>query len=345
MTQLLDGERRRREGMVSIVLPVYNEGVNIDLVHTALGTAMADSRHGLEMVFVDDGSTDDSLARLEQLARSDPRVVVVELAHNVGHQAAITAGLDMAAGDAVVVMDSDLQDPPEVVPRLVERWEQGCEVVYAQRRSRRDTLPKRLTASLYYRLLSAVSSVDIPRDTGDFRLMDRRVVDEVRKYREHDRYLRGIVASLGFRQGAVDFDRDERRHGTSHYTLPRMLGLAWDGLVGFSSLPLLLIAATAMVVTITAALGLVWLVVAAVLGAVPAWAPVTVVLLALSAAQLGCLAIVASYLGRVFHETRDRPLYAVRSVHGSRAGRSPEGLVTQHSCWLPGRESALPLAA
>ena len=229
--------------LVAYVLPVHNEAAGIRAFHEALVTA-TEKRPDLdfEFVYVDDGSRDESLELLLGLREADQRVTVIALARNFGHQIAVTAGLDAAAGrDAVVIMDTDLQDPPEVSLQLIETWESGADVAYAQRRTRRDSPFKKGTAFAFYWLLTKLASIDIPRNVGDFRLMDRRVVAEVIRYREHDRFLRGIVAHVGFRQEAVPFDRDPRYAGSSSYPLRTMLKLAADGILGFSTFPLRLI--------------------------------------------------------------------------------------------------------
>ena len=221
MTQDRTPDRPAGRPLVAYVLPVHNEAGGLAAFHEALLVA-TDKRPDLdfEYVYVDDGSRDGSLDLLLDLRAADARVTVLALARNFGHQIAVTAGLDAAAGrDAVVVMDTDLQDPPEVSLLLIETWESGADVAYAQRRTRRDSSFKRGTAYAFYWLLTRMASIDIPRNVGDFRLMDRRVVDEVDRYREHDRFLRGIVSHVGFRQEAVPFDRDPRYAGSSSYPL------------------------------------------------------------------------------------------------------------------------------
>ena len=243
--------------LVAYVLPVHNEAAGIRAFHEALVTA-TEKRPDLdfEFVYVDDGSRDESLDLLLEFREADQRVTVIALARNFGHQIAVTAGLDAAAGrDAVVVMDTDLQDPPEVSLQLIETWESGADVAYAQRRTRRDSAFKKGTASVFYWMLTRLASIDIPRNVGDFRLMDRRVVAEVVRYREHDRFLRGIVAHVGFRQEAVPFDRDPRFAGSSSYPLRTMLKLAADGILGFSTFPLRLISRLGLFISFLSVLG------------------------------------------------------------------------------------------
>jgi dolichol-phosphate mannosyltransferase len=253
-------------------------------------------------------------------------VTVIALARNFGHQIAVTAGLDAAAGrDAVVIMDTDLQDPPEVSLRLIETWESGVDVAYAQRRTRSDSPFKKGTAFAFYWMLTRLASIDIPRNVGDFRLMDRRVVAEVIRYREHDRFLRGIVAHVGFRQEAVPFDRDPRFAGSSSYPLRTMLKLAADGILGFSTFPLRLISRLGMVISflsVIAAFFVVYIRVFEPSKAVPGWAFIAVGMFLLSGLQLLMMGVIGSYLGRVYVETQDRPLYSLALM--ARGQRGPE---------------------
>jgi dolichol-phosphate mannosyltransferase len=302
--------------LVAYVLPVHDEAAGVGAFHDALVTA-TEKRPDLdfEFVYVDDGSRDGSLDLLLDLRASDDRVTVISLARNFGHQIAVTAGLDAAAGrDAVIIMDTDLQDPPEVSLRLIETWESGVDVAYAQRRTRRDSSFKRGTAYLFYWLLTRLASVDIPRNVGDFRLMDRKVVAEVIRYREHNRFLRGIVADVGFRQEAVPFDRDPRHAGASSYPLRTMLKLAADGILGFSTFPLRLISRMGMVISLLSGLGALFVVYVRVFmpeKAVPGWAFITVGMFLLGGIQLLMMGVIGSYLGRVYVETQDRPLYSL----------------------------------
>ena len=331
-----DGGRAK----ITYVLPVYNETENIAVFHTALVAASRQRRDlDFEFVYVDDGSRDTSLERLLELRRRDSRVAVLSLSRNFGHQLAVTAGLDAAAdADAVIVMDTDLQDPPRVSLEMIEMWEAGVDVVYAQRRSRRDGLFKRATAYAFYWVLDRLASIEIPRNVGDFRLMDRRVVDEVARYREHDRFLRGIVAHVGFRQEALLFDRDPRHAGTTGYPLRKMIAFAASGIMGFSTTPLKMISRLGFLIS-----GLSVVLAAYVLGvrlfqpdsSVPGWAFLGVGMFGLSGLQLLMMGVIGSYLGRVYVEAQNRPLYSVAlSARGGQAG------VTA----LPPRETAARLA-
>ncbi|CAB4696971.1 MAG: glycosyltransferase [Actinobacteria bacterium] len=324
----------RARQTVAYVLPVYDEAENIHLFHERLLEATrARPDLDFEFIYVNDGSRDDSLAALLGLRRSDTRVTVLDLSRNFGHQMAVTAGLDVATeADAVIVMDTDLQDPPRVSIEMLTMWEDGADVVYAQRRTRRDTAFKRSTAWAFYWMLDRLADVEIPRNVGDFRLMDRRVVAEVGRYREHDRFLRGIVAHVGFRQEALLFDRDERHAGTSGYPLRAMVRFAANGILGFSTAPLRMISRLGFVIS-----GFSILMALYVLGvrlihpedAVPGWAFLGVGMFLLSGLQLIMMGVIGSYLGRIYVQAQDRPLYslalAARGAHPgvtSLSGRS-----------------------
>lgn len=301
---------------VAYVLPVYDEEAGLVAFHAALLEAIAARPDvDFELVYVDDGSRDSSLALLLGLRQHDSRVTVLALSRNYGHQAAVTAGLDACGdADAVIVMDTDLQDPPRVSVEMLERWEAGADVVYAQRRSRQDSTFKRSTAFAFYWVLDRVASIEIPRNVGDFRLMDRRVVAEVSRYREQERFLRGIVAHVGFRQEPLLFDRDPRHAGTSGYPLRTMLRFAANGILGFSTAPLRWISRLGYALSVISVL-LAGYVVSVRLfvpeSAVPGWAFLGVGMFLLSGIQLIMMGVIGSYVGRVYVETQDRPLYSL----------------------------------
>lgn len=312
---MTDAVRRR----VAYVLPVYQEAESIAAFHAALVSATATrSDLDFEFLYVDDGSADASLECLLELRAHDARVSVLSLARNCGHQIAVTAGLDAAAdADAVIVMDTDLQDPPAVSIEMLSIWEGGVDVVYAQRRSRQDGIFKRATAYGFYWLLDRIASIDTPRNVGDFRLMDRRVVAEVSKYREHDRFMRGIVAHVGFRQEALLFDRDARFAGRSNYPLRTMLGFAASGIIGFSTTPLKLISRLGFAISIFSLLLAAYVLYVRLFrpeDSVPGWAFLGVGMFMLGGLQLIMMGVIGSYLGRVYVETQNRPLYALALV-------------------------------
>lgn len=320
---------RRR---IAYVLPVYNEEENIAVFHAALVEATTQRPDlDFEFVYVDDGSRDASLERLVELRAADPRVTVVQFSRNFGHQLAVTAGLDLFAdggADAVVVMDTDLQDPPRVSLEMIQRWEEGVEVVYAQRRTRKDTPFKRATAWGFYWALDRLASIQIPRNVGDFRLMDAKVVAEVSRYREHDRFLRGIVAHVGFRQEALLFDRDERFAGETGYPLKKMLSFAASGILGFSTTPLKMISRLGYAISLLSVLLAVYVLFIRLFRpdeSVPGWAFLGVGMFMLSGIQLVMMGVIGSYLGRVYVESQDRPLYTLAMIarHQPDAGPGP----------------------
>lgn len=314
-----DVPARRR---IAYVLPVYNEEENIAAFHAALVEATAQRPDlDFEFVYVDDGSRDASLERLVELRAQDSRVTVVQFSRNYGHQLAVTAGLDLFAdgvsADAVIVMDTDLQDPPRVSMEMIQRWEEGVEVVYAQRRTRKDTPFKRATAWGFYWALDRLASIEIPRNVGDFRLMDAKVVAEVSRYREHDRFLRGIVAHVGFRQEALLFDRDERFAGETGYPLKKMLSFAASGILGFSTTPLKMISRLGYAISLLSVLLAAYVLFVRLFrpdDSVPGWAFLGVGMFMLAGIQLVMMGVIGSYLGRVYVETQDRPLYTLAMV-------------------------------
>jgi glycosyltransferase involved in cell wall biosynthesis len=304
---------------ISYVLPVYNESGSIDRFYDDLARAVSriEDRYSFELIFVDDGSRDDSLERLRRIHEKDRRVKVVAFSRNFGHQMAITAGLDLSRGDATIIMDTDLQDPPEVSLRLIEKWEEGFDVVYAQRRTRGGSFFKRWTAHLYYRLLHRLADVDIPKDTGDFRLMDAQAVTELRRFREKNRFVRGMVASLGFKQAAVPFDRPERIAGTTNYPLKKMVKLAFDGVTSFSTTPLQMVTRLGFMVFL---LSILWIVYALVIRvffpdeAVSGWTMTIIAVLFMGGIQILTLGILGTYIGRIYSEVQGRPLYIIEDV-------------------------------
>lgn len=323
----LDGHIRQ----VSFVLPVYDEAECLPSFHTSLTAAVARRPDlSFEFVYVNDGSRDGSLEVLRGLQRRDPRVRVLDLSRNFGHQVAVTAGLDHAYGDAVVVMDTDLQDPPAVALELIEAWEEGADVVYAQRRSRRDTRFKRFSASLYYTLLGRFADVEIPRDTGDFRLLDRRAADALRQHRERNRFVRGLVASLGFTQVGVPYDRDERAAGSSGYPVAKMVRLAVDGITSFSTAPLRLITRLGLLTVVLALGGIGYAVAQKVFWpetTVEGWTWLVVAVLFIGGVQMLSLGVIGSYVGRIYSEVQDRPLYLLRESSPERDYRLSDNAV------------------
>jgi dolichol-phosphate mannosyltransferase len=302
---------------LSVVTPVFNEEEGIEEFHrrtTAVLQAISPPLD-YEILFVDDGSTDRSPDILAKLAEDDPRVAVLRFSRNFGHQLAITAGIDHARGHAVVVIDSDLQDPPEVIAGMVEKWRDGCDVVFGQRTRRPgESRFKLWTARLFYRLVNRLSDVDLPLDAGDFRLLDRRVVEVLKEIREENRYVRGLVAWVGFNQCALPYERDVRFAGETKYPLRKMLRFAADGISSFSEKPLRLAAQVGALVTAVAFAAALYIVVGKVANptsALPGYASLMTVLLLLTGVQLLTIGILGQYLGRTYREAKRRPLYIV----------------------------------
>ncbi len=312
----------------SIVAPVYNEVGNIRELHRRISEVMQQTGEPWELVMVDDGSTDGSAEVMQEVFEQDPEHVrVVRFARNFGHQIAVTAGMDYAAGRAVILIDADLQDPPEVIHDLIAKWREGYEVVYAVRAKREgETWFKRLTASLFYRLLYRITDVSIPLDTGDFRLMDRQVVEALRAMREHHRFIRGMVSWVGFRQTGVEYVRRERFSGQTKYPLRKMLRFAWDGITGFSYFPLQLATYLGFAIaalSVPAILIVVYLRAFTDARPLEGQATTLIVVLFLGSVQLISLGIIGEYLGRIYNEVRGRPLYIVRNVLGYPTSPTP----------------------
>jgi glycosyltransferase involved in cell wall biosynthesis len=301
--------------LVSAVVPCYDEQEVLEETHAALSaTLSALEGADAEIVYVDDGSRDRTREILRAVQGRDPRVRVISLSRNFGHQLAVSAGIESAAGDCVVVIDADLQDPPEVIREMVALWREGYQVVYGVRADRDgETAFKKWTARAFYRIINRLSRVEMPLDAGDFRLMDRRVVDVLLSMPERDRYLRGMVSWIGFRQAAVVYRRAPRRAGSSKYPFAKMLRFAVDGLLSFSVTPLRLAIWTGFAAIALAFLGIVWAVLEWLFtnDLVRGWASIFTAVLFLGGVQLITLGIIGEYIGRIYAEVKRRPLYVV----------------------------------
>lgn len=317
----------------SIVVPVYNERESLPELYRRVRDVMVPLGEPWELVLVDDGSTDGSTDLIRRLREEDPEHVrAVILARNFGHQIAVTAGIDYARGKAVILMDADLQDPPEVIPQLVEKWREGYHVVYAVRQARQgETWFKKATASLFYRLIRRITDVDIPQDTGDFRLMDRRVVEVLKSMRERHRFIRGMVAWVGFRQTGVPYVREPRFAGETKYPLRKMVKFAWDAITGFSYVPLQMATYLGFVAAGMAILAIPLVVVARLVGSQAFYGQATtlIAVLFLGGVQLISLGILGEYIGRIYDEVKARPLYIVAEAP------SQEGEEDQHPSDTP----------
>ncbi len=303
--------------VLSVVIPLLNEEEVLEQTYASLKEHLDPLGESYEIVFVDDGSTDRSRAILLAKSEGDPTVRVVALSRNFGHEMATTAGLHHARGRAVIVMDADLQDPPELIPQLLAKWREGYQVVYGVRaRREKETALKKLTSFLFYRLMRKIADVPIPPDTGDFRLMDRRVLDVYAQLHEDPRFFRGLISWVGFKQVGVPFVRRPRVAGYTKYRYSRLLKLAFDTITAFSTLPALVITITALV-CVALSLGVAAVVVGMWLvgqWSVPAWGWVALGFLALWNVQFVCLAVLGEYVVRTHRHTQRRPLYVVESV-------------------------------
>ncbi len=314
----------RTLGLLSVVAPMYNEESTARTFYERVSSALADVP--FELVLVDDGSTDDTAAILDALAAEDSRLRVIYLSRNFGHQTALTAGLDHARGDAVVMMDADLQDPPETILDLLERWRAGAEVVYAVRASREgETRFKLVTARWFYRLMSKLSDVTLAADAGDFRLMDRRALDALLSMRERSRYLRGMTVWVGFTQAAITYERDARYAGETKYTLSKMVRFSLDAVASFSHLPLQAATVLGFIFSFIAFLAIPVVLVLKIVGSyLPGFSTITIVILLLGGIQLIAVGIIGEYVGRIYDEVKRRPLYLVRERRNFASGEAAE---------------------
>jgi len=310
-------QTKTANGVISLVVPVFNESEVLSAFYDrAVSTLSALEGFDYEILFVDDGSKDDSYRQLTRYAEVNPCVRVLKFSRNFGHQIAITAGIDHAKGDCVVVIDADLQDPPEVIASMIDRWRQGFDVVYGVRSEREgEGAMKLITASAYYRLLERLTNVKIPPDVGDFRLMSRRAVDQLKKLREKDRFVRGLVSWIGFNQTGVTYSRDKRYAGETKYPYRKMIKFAFDGITSFSTAPLKLATWSGYGASLLAFLYLISVFVQKLLGyTVQGWATIMVALLFLGGVQLVCIGILGEYLGRIFNEVKPRPMYVLEET-------------------------------
>ena len=305
---------------LDIVVPCFNEEAVIEQTHRRLTeVARGIPAVNARLIYVDDGSRDGTLRKLRAIADADPRVGVVALSRNFGHQYALTAGLDASTGDCVAVIDGDLQDPPEVITQMVARWRAGADVVYGVRATRQgESAFKRGTAHLFYRLIQRLGNADIPADVGDFRLLDRTVVNALRALPERDRFLRGLVVWVGFRQEGVSYERQPRAAGETKFPFSRMLSFALDGIFSFSTVPLRLASYFGFFVSALSMAGVVYAfyIKLFTVGVVPGWAAQWIGTLFLGGVQLISLGIIGEYIGRIYGEVKSRPLYVVRERIG-----------------------------
>src|ERR1051325_11636524 len=318
---------------LSVIVPLYNEELVIRQMHQTLTAVLCRNQLDYEVILINDGSRDATPEIARELCRNDPRLKLISFSRNFGHQLAITAGMDKAAGEVVVIIDADLQDPPEVILDMIEKWRQGYHVVYGVRRARKgESIFKLFTAAAFYRLLRLMTAVDIPTDTGDFRLMDRRVVEQLKLMRERSRFVRGMVSWVGFKQTNVEYVRESRLAGETKYPLKKMIKFALDGILSFSQVPLKLSSALGFVCSIVS-----FLLMISVIGikffhpevVIQGWTSLLVACLFLGGVQLIAIGILGEYIGRIYDEIKARPLYIVeeepaRAAASEHAGEAPQ---------------------
>lgn len=301
----------------SVVVPMYNEELVVSETYKRLKKVMDKINEPYEIVFVNDGSRDKTSEIVNEICKKDKNIKLIEFSRNFGHQIAITAGMDYAEGDAIVVIDADLQDPPEVIPEMIKKWKEGYDVVYGKRIKRKgDTFFKKFTAAVFYRLLNKMTDVNIPVDTGDFRLIDRKVCEALKQINERNRYIRGIISWLGFKQIGVEFVRDERFAGETKYPLKKMLKFAFDAITSFSYKPLKLASYVGMLVSCASFIYLIVVFIQKLcIGVpVPGWASIVAISLFFNGIILLMLGIIGEYIGRIYDEAKGRPLYVVKDI-------------------------------
>lgn len=301
---------------VSLVIPMYYEEKVADECYKRIKENLERlENYEYEVIFVNDGSKDKTLEILERIAENDKNIKIISFSRNFGHQAAVTAGLQYVTGDAIVIMDADLQDPPELIPDMLKLWEDGNEVIYGKRKSRcGESAFKLFTAKMFYKTLNALSDVEIPRDTGDFRLVDRKVVDTINLLPEHNKFLRGLFSWVGYKQMPFEYERKERFAGETKYPLKKMLKLASDGIISFSTKPLKLVGALGMFSIIISILLLIYTLVSYVFklnNLSAGWTSIMVAITFFSGIQLMSIWIIAEYVGRIYDESKKRPQYIV----------------------------------
>lgn len=300
--------------VISVIVPIYNEEQILPELHQRLTQAVKKITEDYELIFVNDGSADHSLRELKRISEADAKSFYINFSRNFGHQIAVSAGIDYCRGKAVVIIDGDLQDPPELIPEMYQKYQEGNEVVYARRKSRKgETWFKRTTAKWFYRVLRNLTAVDIPLDTGDFRLIDHKIVEKLRCMPEQNKFLRGQIAWLGFRQTAVYFQRDERKYGKSGYPLSKMLKFAMDGITGFSDKPLGFVTRLGFAISGISFLVIIYAIVAHYFlnETITGWTSLIVSSMFIGGVQLISIGIIGEYISRINKNVIDRPLYVV----------------------------------
>lgn len=304
---------------LSIVVPAYNENINIEVLYYRLIKVLEKIEYSYEIIFINDGSKDDTLMHLIELNKKNPNIKIIDFSRNFGKEIALTAGLDFSSGEAVIVIDADLQDPPELIPKFISKWKEGYDVVYATRTKRQgETIMKKLTAHIFYRTIKKLTTIDIPEDTGDFRLMTRQVVNSIRELREQHRFMKGIFSWVGFRQISVPYERDPRHTGNSKFNYRKLLNLAVEGITSFSFIPLQIATYLGFTASIIAILYAVYLIILTLCigNDVPGYPSLMVAILFLGGVQLMTLGLIGEYIGRIYHQSKHRPLYVIKQTIG-----------------------------
>ena len=301
---------------ISVVIPMYYEEEVAEECYNRMSEVLKGIRdYDYEIIFINDGSKDRTLEILEGIAKRDKKIKVISFARNFGHQCAVTAGLKAVTGDVAVIIDADLQDPPELIPEMLKKWEEGNEVVYGKRKTRDgESKFKLMTAKMFYKTLNALSDVDIPKDTGDFRLVDRKIVDQLNNLPEHNKFLRGLWSWLGYKQYAFEYERKERFAGKTKYPLKKMLKLASDGIISFSTKPLKLVGFLGIISIVISFIVLVYSIIAYIfnIGEITnGWASIMVAITFFAGVQLLSLWIISEYIGRIYDEVKQRPQYVI----------------------------------
>lgn len=301
---------------ISIVVPMYNEEAVVDICYKRITDVLRNlENYEYEIIFINDGSTDKTMEKLEKIANRDSKAKIVVFSRNFGHQSAIVAGLKETSGDAVVMIDSDMQDPPELINDMIKLWEEGNEVVYAKRKTRKgESKFKIYTAKMFYNILNSLSDIDIPKDAGDFRLVDKKVVDIVNSLPEHNKFLRGLFSWTGFKQVPIEYERQERVAGKTKYPVKKMLKLSFDGIIGFSNKPLKLIGGLGIISIFISIMILIYSIVSYVFKLnelTPGWTSIMVTITFFTGIQLLGIWVLSEYIGRIYDESRNRPQYII----------------------------------
>ena len=301
---------------ISVVIPMYNEEEVANKSYTRIKEILENlKQYEYEIIFIDDGSKDTTLNILQEIAKENERVKVISFSRNFGHQAAVTAGIKEVTGDAIVIIDADLQDPPELIPDMLKLWEEGNEVIYGKRKKRKgESAFKLVTAKMFYKTLNALSDVEIPKDTGDFRLIDRKIIDVVNGLPEHNKFLRGLFSWVGFKQVPYEYERQERIAGKTKYPLKKMVKLATDGIISFSTKPLKLVGGLGIITIIISIIILIYSLVSYAFRLnqlSPGWTSIMVAITLFSGVQLLSIWIMSEYIARIYDETKNRPEYII----------------------------------